>query len=91
MSTALAASADAPVLRTDCDGVVTLTLNRPAKYNPLSNEMLAALHEAMAAIAADPAARVVVLADPGCGRRMSRGSRWATCKPCDGTLWESGL
>ena len=65
MSTALAASADAPVLRTDCDGVVTLTLNRPAKYNTLSNEMLAALHEAMAAIAADPQARVVVLASTG--------------------------
>ena len=47
------------------DGVVTLTLNRPAQFNSLSRDMLTALQEALDAIAADPSARVVVLAGAG--------------------------
>jgi len=31
------------LLRDDCDGVATLTLNRPARFNTLSEDMLAAL------------------------------------------------
>ena len=53
------------VLRTDCDGVVTLTLNRGERINPLSEEMLAALQREIAAIAADDTLRVVVLAAEG--------------------------
>ena len=46
-------------------GVVTLTMNRPANFNALSQEMLAALQQALDAVAADESARVVVLAANG--------------------------
>jgi enoyl-CoA hydratase/carnithine racemase len=46
-------------------GIVRLTLNRPEKRNALSRELLARLGEALAHIAADPSARVVVLAASG--------------------------
>jgi enoyl-CoA hydratase/carnithine racemase len=49
----------------DARGVVTLTLNRPQAYNALSEAMLAALQRELDAIAADEAARVVVLAAEG--------------------------
>lgn len=49
----------------DQRGVVTLTMNRPASFNALSEEMLAALQEALDGIAADQTARVVVLAANG--------------------------
>lgn len=56
-----------PFVRTDRDprGVVRLTLNRPAQFNALSEEMLAALQAALDAIAADTTARVVVIAGEG--------------------------
>jgi enoyl-CoA hydratase/carnithine racemase len=54
-----------PLLRDDKDGVATLTLNRPASRNPLSEAMLSALSETFAAIAADSTVRVVVLAAAG--------------------------
>src|SRR5258705_13953327 len=46
-------------------GTVFLTLNRPAQYNALSEQMLAALHGAFESIAADISARVVVLGGAG--------------------------
>jgi len=46
-------------------GVRHLTLNRPLQYNALSEEMLAALGEALAAVAADPAIRVLVIGGSG--------------------------
>jgi len=46
-------------------GVVHLTLNRPARFNPLSEEMLVALQAAFDAVAGDDAARVVVLGGAG--------------------------
>ena len=49
----------------DSRGVVTLTLNRPASFNALSDELLAALDAAIGEIAADAGARVVVLAANG--------------------------
>ncbi|MES2241233.1 MAG: enoyl-CoA hydratase [Pseudomonadota bacterium] len=56
----------APVLHTRDDrGVNWLTLNRPAAFNTLSEEMLAALQAALDAVAADPGARIVVLAAEG--------------------------
>ncbi|MDB5860918.1 MAG: enoyl-CoA hydratase [Ramlibacter sp.] len=56
-----------PVLleRRDARGVVTLTMNRAASFNALSEEMLAALQGALDRIAADEAVRVVVLAAEG--------------------------
>ncbi|MBM6592508.1 enoyl-CoA hydratase [Microvirga pudoricolor] len=53
------------LLRNDAGGVVTLTLNRPGQFNALSEEMLAALQEALDGIADDPAARCVVIAGAG--------------------------
>jgi enoyl-CoA hydratase/carnithine racemase len=53
------------VLRTDHDGVTTLTLNRSERFNPLSEEMLAALQSEIHAIAAEPSVRVVVIAAQG--------------------------
>ncbi|MBK9245254.1 MAG: enoyl-CoA hydratase [Burkholderiales bacterium] len=47
------------------DGVVTLTLNRPAQFNSLSEEMLAALQAAFDRIGADQTARVIVVAAAG--------------------------
>jgi enoyl-CoA hydratase/carnithine racemase len=60
------------LLRSDePSGVVTLTLNRPAQFNALSDELLAALAETLASLARDERARVVVLA--GAGRAFSAG------------------
>ncbi len=54
------------VLReTDPRGVVTLTLNRPTAFNSLSEGMLDALQAALDAVAADAAARVVVIRGAG--------------------------
>jgi enoyl-CoA hydratase/carnithine racemase len=47
------------------EGVITLTLNRPAQFNTLSEEMLAALRETVDRLAADKSARVVVIAGAG--------------------------
>ena len=47
------------------DGVVTLTLNRPAQFNSLSQALLRELEAALDAIAADQSARVVVMAGAG--------------------------
>ncbi|RTR05604.1 enoyl-CoA hydratase [Halomonas nitroreducens] len=56
---------DAPVLRHDADGVATLTLNRPERFNILSEEMLEALTDALASLADDPSLRCVVIAARG--------------------------
>jgi enoyl-CoA hydratase/carnithine racemase len=49
----------------DARGVVTLTMNRPANFNALSEEMLAALQAALDRVAQDESARAVVLAANG--------------------------
>ena len=49
----------------DARGVVTLTLNRGASFNALSEGMLAALQAELDALASDETARVVVLAAAG--------------------------
>lgn len=49
----------------DARGVVTLTLNDPARFNALGHEMLAALYQALDEVARDESARVVVLAAAG--------------------------
>ena len=52
------------LLRVDA-GVATLTLNRPERYNPLSEAMLDALAHALDTVAADDRVRAVVLAARG--------------------------
>ena len=49
----------------DARGVVTLTLNRPASFNALSEGMLGALQDALDAVARDESARAVVIAAAG--------------------------
>jgi enoyl-CoA hydratase/carnithine racemase len=49
----------------DARGVVTLTLNRPQAFNALSEAMLAALQQAVDAIAHDDSVRVLVIAAAG--------------------------
>jgi enoyl-CoA hydratase/carnithine racemase len=57
-----------PLVHTGRDhGVVTLTLNRGERFNPLSLEMIEALQAAVDTVAADPEARVVILAAEGKG------------------------
>jgi enoyl-CoA hydratase/carnithine racemase len=60
-----AAATEALLLRQDDGGVVTLTLNRPAQFNSLSQALMAELQTELDRIAADAAARVVVLAGAG--------------------------
>jgi enoyl-CoA hydratase/carnithine racemase len=62
-----------PVLqRDDRDGVAILTLNRPAKLNALSNDLLAAIIAAVDDIEIDRAVRVIVFT--GAGRAFSAGA-----------------
>ncbi len=66
MSIANATSPDAPLIERRDDGAVrTLTLNRPAARNALSESMIAALRGALAAAAADSSVRAIVLAAAG--------------------------
>jgi enoyl-CoA hydratase/carnithine racemase len=59
-------SVQAPfVLWREEGGVVTLTLNRGDRFNPLSAEMIAAIEANLDAVGADRTARVVVLAAAG--------------------------
>lgn len=63
---------DAPLLlRDDKDGIVTLTLNRPDKFNSLSLALLETLQQTLEDIADDQSARVVVIAANG--RAFSAG------------------
>jgi enoyl-CoA hydratase/carnithine racemase len=59
------AQQDAVIRRRDARGVVTLTMNRPANFNALSEEMLAALQAALDQVAQDESCRAVVLAAEG--------------------------
>jgi enoyl-CoA hydratase/carnithine racemase len=59
------------VLRSFDDGVLTLTLNRGERFNPLSSAMISALDAELERAAQDESARVVVLA--GAGRGFSAG------------------
>ena len=55
----------------DDRGVLTLTLNRPAAFNALSEELLGALQQMFAQIAEDASVRVVVL--QACGKAFCAG------------------
>jgi enoyl-CoA hydratase/carnithine racemase len=62
-----------PVLRRDDRGAVALlTLNRPGKFNALSNELLAAIMHTLDQIELDPTVRVIVIT--GAGRAFSAGA-----------------
>ncbi|MCD6071845.1 MAG: enoyl-CoA hydratase [Microvirga sp.] len=65
MSAQQALSGESILLREEQAGVVTLTLNRPAQFNALSEEMLSALQEALDELRQDDAVRCVVIAASG--------------------------
>jgi enoyl-CoA hydratase len=48
-------------------GITRLTLNRPARLNAMTSELVQELHAALDAVAIDPACRVVVLTGAGRG------------------------
>jgi enoyl-CoA hydratase/carnithine racemase len=56
---------EALIEKRDERGVVTLTMNRAASFNALSEEMLGALQTALDRVAADDSARVLVLGAAG--------------------------
>jgi enoyl-CoA hydratase/carnithine racemase len=56
---------DAVLSTRDARGVVTLTMNRPANFNALSEEMLGALQQAVDALQDDDSVRAVVVAGAG--------------------------
>ena len=56
---------DPILLRHDANGITTLTLNRPKKFNALSEEMLSALQDALDTVAQDDSVKVVVVAGAG--------------------------
>jgi enoyl-CoA hydratase/carnithine racemase len=58
-------SNDALIEQRDPRGAVTLTMNRPASFNALSEEMLGALQGALDRLAQDESVRVVVLGAAG--------------------------
>lgn len=59
------------LLRADQDGIAVLTLNRPDQMNALSNELKAALEEALVALKDDETIEVVILT--GAGRAFCAG------------------
>jgi enoyl-CoA hydratase/carnithine racemase len=65
MSAQQALSGESILLREEQGGVVTLTLNRPAQFNALSEEMLSALQEALDDLKQDETVRCVVIAASG--------------------------
>lgn len=64
---------DSPLrVSTDARGVARLTMQRPDRYNAFDETLIAALHAAVHAAAADPAVRVVLL--EGAGKAFSAGA-----------------
>ncbi|MBZ0217984.1 MAG: enoyl-CoA hydratase/isomerase family protein, partial [Fimbriimonadaceae bacterium] len=55
------------VVRTDTDGIATLTLNRPSERNVLSVAMMTALQRQLDALSADSSMRVVIIRAEGAG------------------------
>jgi enoyl-CoA hydratase/carnithine racemase len=64
-------NSDPYVIRSDREGIATLTLNRPDSRNALSRPMMVGLAESLQRLALDPAIRAVVLT--GAGRAFSAG------------------
>jgi len=82
---------DAPlVLRDQAAGVVTLTLNRGERFNPLSSAMIAAIAAELRAIADDASVRVVILAAAGKGFCAGHDLKEMRAHVGD-TGWQRGL
>lgn len=77
------------VLRSDSDGIATLTLNRGDRLNPLSSEMLAALQAELDRVAADSSAKVVILT--GAGKHFCAGHDLREMRAHPDKAWQQGL
>ena len=83
-------AAEPLVLAARTDGVATLTLNRGARFNPLSLAMITALQAELDAIATDRSVGVVILA--GDGRGFCAGHDLKEMRARAGDLtWQQGL
>ncbi len=85
-----AAADDAPVLRSDADGIATLVLNRPRARNALSSGTMAALQAEIGSIASDPSVRVLVIGANGpafCAGHDMRELRAAATREAYETLF----
>lgn len=65
MTAAVKTKTEPPLLRSDTDGIATLTLNRPAQRNALACELMTACERELDSIAKDTSVRVVILAANG--------------------------
>ena len=77
------------VIRDTRDGVCTITMNRGDRFNPLSTAMIAALEEALDAVASDAAVRVVVLT--GAGRAFCAGHDLTEMRAHIDHAWQRAL
>jgi enoyl-CoA hydratase/carnithine racemase len=78
------------VVSTVADGVATLTMNRPERFNPLSYQMMSAIQAELDSIAGDSSVRVVILAAEGkgfCAGHDLKEMRAHT----DDESWQQGL
>jgi enoyl-CoA hydratase len=81
-----------PAMLVSLDGpIATITLNRPEKLNAVTPAMLASLEEALGAIEADAAVRVVVITGAG-PRAFSAGAdvgAWSSLEPLE--MWRTWI
>jgi len=82
-------SGEPVLLRTAEDGVVTLTLNRPAQFNSLSIELIQALQSELELIGKDARARVVVIA--GAGKAFCAGHDLKEMRSDDSKVFQKAL
>lgn len=78
----MTATAISQVLTEVDNGVLTITLNQPARFNALSNAMLTELGDALRSAERDPAVRVLVLT--GAGQGFSSGADISEFDPTGG-------
>jgi enoyl-CoA hydratase/carnithine racemase len=77
------------VLRSDADGIATLTLNRGDRLNPLSSAMLAALQTELDRVGADLSIRAVIVA--GAGKHFCAGHDLREMRSHPDKAWQSQL
>src|SRR5262245_15444801 len=77
------------VLRSDAEGIATLTLNRGDRLNPLSTAMLSALQTELDRVAADASIRAVVIA--GAGNHFCAGHDLREMRAHPDKNWQSAL
>jgi enoyl-CoA hydratase/carnithine racemase len=77
------------VLRSDADGIATLTLNRGDRLNPLSTAMLAALQTELDRVGEDSSIRAVIIA--GAGKHFCAGHDLREMRSHPEKSWQLGL